>query len=286
MIEEDGLESCGMLTLTVGQDDGYGRFEQVKDAAEASFRIHALMRRVLPGLFSRAVIVSERHKSGAIHFHLLGSLASREDIRTGFDFDAVKRGDYRSASKYLRGVWKMLRETLPEYGFGRAELTPVRKTGAEVASYVSKYIEKNIGSRTTDDKGKKLVRYMGWKKLQLKPNEFSWATPRASAWRKSARSLASLAGVKERAECSPAFGPRWAFHLSRVMNAAAGNSDNDCLEALENFATRERCRALILERTSRETFTRLRRAETYRNPLAKPWTYRSPNQRAQASLQL
>jgi hypothetical protein len=55
--------------------------------------------------------------SGRIHYHLLVVMA--QDIPTGFDFAAVKGGDYRSASEYLRKEWKFWRETAPKYGFGR-----------------------------------------------------------------------------------------------------------------------------------------------------------------------
>ena len=68
-----------------------------------------------------------------------------EDIRTGFHFAAVKRGDYRSASAYLRREWRFWRATAPKYGFGRTELLPIKKTAEGVAKYVGKYIAKHIG---------------------------------------------------------------------------------------------------------------------------------------------
>jgi hypothetical protein len=69
------------------------------------------------------------------------------DIRTGFDFAAVKRGIYRSASDYLPREWKFWRETAPKYGFGRTELLPIKKTAEGVAKYVGKYVAKHIGQR-------------------------------------------------------------------------------------------------------------------------------------------
>src|SRR4051812_32062127 len=80
-----GLESIGFGTLTVG-DQGPEGFKQVKDSAEASRRINNLNRRLLADLFTRWIVVTERHKSGAIHFHVLGCLRGNPDIRTGLDF--------------------------------------------------------------------------------------------------------------------------------------------------------------------------------------------------------
>jgi hypothetical protein len=226
----ENLHCVGFLTLTVGdvvateepQLDGTiikrERFEQVFDAAEASRRINNLNRRVLADLFERSVIVTERHKNGAVHFHVVGILRGRPDIRTGFDFDAVKGRDYRSASLTLRCMWEHLRDVLPRYGFGRSELTPIRTTGEAIASYVSKYIEKNICNRLTSDKNKKLVRYLGWEKSQLKPNDFSWGTKRATEWRTRARRLASFVGITRKEDMQPAFGPRWAMIVTRLMN--------------------------------------------------------------------
>lgn len=177
--EPEFLNATGFLTLTVGDQVG-GKFQQVFDAAEASKRFNNINRRLLKKLFIRAIVVSERHKNGAIHFHLVGVLRGCPDIRSGFDFkafDAAKKARAKNrintgaeirykmaASPALSAFWKMLREELPKHGFGRAELTPIIKTGEAVACYVSKYIEKNICNRLAADKRKKLVRYIGdWK---------------------------------------------------------------------------------------------------------------------------
>ena len=212
------LNCTGFLTLTVG-DLVEGKFQQVFDASEASRRINNLNRRLLGDLFERAIVVTERHTNGAIHFHVLGVLRGRLDIRTGFDFAAVRRRDYRSASSALRGIWAMLREKLPRYGFGRAELTPIEKTGEAVACYISKYIEKNVCNRRADDKRKKLVRYVGWEKSQLKPNDFSWGTPNACRWRQNARGAASLVGVVEKDVWADLVGPRWGFFVTQKFQA-------------------------------------------------------------------
>jgi len=280
-IEEDGLNRTGFLTLTVG-DAGVFGFEKVKDSREASKRVHRLMRRFLPSIFRRGVIVTERDTAGDIHFHIIGTLTEDLDIRTGFNFEAVKRKDYRSASPELRAIWKRCREELPAFGFGRAELLPIRKTGAQAASYISKYVEKHIGNRTEDDKGKKLVRYFGWEKRHLKPNDFCWGTVRAAAWRSNAERLSALVGVNEFYEAAKCFGPRWAFKLNSLMNLLAGDDQSRCSEQLDNFATRQTARQLVL-REAGHRWVEKRSRENMRDPAAFrwKWIYRSPGERAQ-----
>jgi hypothetical protein len=216
MIKSGGLNSAGFLTLTLGNFGTDGKFHGIHDSGEASRRFNNLARRVLATLFEKSIVVTERHKSGAIHFHLLGILAGHPDIRTGFNFERVKKRDYRGVSDKLRGIWADLRKILPEYGFGRAELTPIKKTGEAVACYISKYIEKNVCNRLPQDKHKKLVRYIGWEKSQLKPNEFGWATARAAAWRGKTRECAGMLGISEPEQAAEAFGARWAWKISGI----------------------------------------------------------------------
>lgn len=238
MIRKAGIERCGFLTLTVG-DDGQDGFRQVWDASEASRRINNASRRLFPELFERWITVTERHKSGAIHFHLLVVMASGADIRSGFNFDAVRFGGATKASAPLRAVWEILRERLPGLGFGRAQLTPIEKSGSAVATYVAKYVEKNLFNRLPEDKGKKLVRYGGFER-HVKANDFGWCTARATAWRKKAEELAGLAGVSPgvagRDEVAQCFGPRWAFGLSRIMRVV----DDRPLPAFEWTSPHER----------------------------------------------
>lgn len=221
MVEEDGIETIGFLTLTVG-DHGAAGFRQVHDAEEASRRFNSLNTHLLKTLFKRAVVVTERHKSGAIHFHVVGSMVGGLQIRRGFDFERVKRRDYRSVCPDLRAIWAMLRERLPEFGFGRAELTPIRTTGAQIASYVSKYVSKNLDARRPEDKGKRLVRYIGWSKEQLKPKEFGWASAPARQWRAKARQAAAVVGCYTPEECAERWGPRWAWILTESWTRICG----------------------------------------------------------------
>jgi len=237
LIEEEGIETVGFLTLTVGDDTDKG-FRQVWSVDEGSKRMHSLISGFLSETFSRAVIVSERHASGAIHFHLI--VACGVDIRSGFDFEAFLRarnarkggepdGDAErlysaSATPGLRYLWSLLRERLQGYGFGRAELTPVYSKGEALSRYVSKYVEKNLFNRRDEDKGKRLVRYMGWGGSQLKPNDFCWVTPKACEWRRKAEAIAAVGGMV-RADVALGLGPKWGWRVSKIMAAVAKPED-------------------------------------------------------------
>jgi len=221
------LNSTGFLTLTVGDRIG-GGWVGVHDFAEASRRVNSLRVRVLSDLFLCACIVSERHKSGAIHFHLVGALRSGANIRKGFDHAAVARRDYRTVSGELRAIWKALRDVLPGYGFGRAELTPIRTTGEAIACYLAKYVGKHVGNRRAEDVGKKLVRYIGMQGAHLKASDFGWASAGAGAWRRAMAMIGQRLGVAwpdyGRAESDGLFaeliGPRWAYLLTRILAGA------------------------------------------------------------------
>lgn len=249
-----GLGSIGFATFTVGDENpDTGRFEPLLDRDEANRRWNNLNRHVISRIFSKCIVVTERSPApkNYLHFHVLGVMIGDIDIRTGLDFDAVRRRDYRSVSPALRSIWEDLRDTLPDYGFGRAEVLPVKKTGDAVASYVSKYIEKNICNRLKSDFRKKLVRYIGFKKTQLKPNEFEWNGERAVAWRAKARALFDVAGCKlpdrdvpipasfegisregrdmirpkqfDGTEAKNKFGPRWAFMATGIWTDIFGD---------------------------------------------------------------
>lgn len=150
-----GLERVGFLTLTFP--------DQVKDIREAQRRFNCLATGVLNEQFQGWAKVVERHKSKALHHHVLVGVSS--DIRTRkggggpVDFEAFQRRDYRTANEALRELWAFWRRTAPKYGFGRTELLPIKSTAEAVSKYVGKYIAKHIGQRDELDKGVRLVSY-------------------------------------------------------------------------------------------------------------------------------
>ena len=206
LAEKFGIETLGFLTLTFA--------DHVLDGREAQRRFNSLATHVLRSRYRAHIRVIERQKSGRIHYHLIVALSS--DIRTGADFDAFARGDYRSASPALRSEWSFWRSTAREYGFGRTELLPVKSTHEGIARYVGKYISKHIGNREERDKGLRLVEYS--RSARMANTRFAWATAGAAEWRAKVRTFASMLSVARRAplhdlsDITRLLGPRWAYH--------------------------------------------------------------------------
>jgi len=213
----------GFLTLTVG-DQKKRKFVQVWDALEASRRMNSLLTGWLRGLFLRSIIVTERHKTGAIHFHLV--VETRAELQTA-------GGKWTPA---LKSIHRKLRERLPGYGFGRAELTPLKKAAGAVATYLAKYVAKSMIARRDEDVGRRLVRYSGWEKSHLKPNEFGWFIRSSVEWRERIDTAVRICGFSDchtdaREEVRDCYGPRWAFRLTRALaHAERGMVTDDVRE--------------------------------------------------------
>jgi hypothetical protein len=164
------------------------------------------------------VVVVERHKSGRIHHHLVVVLPC--DIRTGFDFGAVARGDYRSANAALRAEWAFWRRTAPLYGFGRTELLPVKSTSEGISKYVGKYLAKHHWHREEADKGARLVRYSG--AARAGSTRFSFFSPKANLWRRKLAQFANRLGFAGDEEgflawARQEYGPKWAHVLGESI---------------------------------------------------------------------
>lgn len=229
-----GSETIGFLTLTFP--------ERIKNRAVASRKFNSVLNR-LRERYRCGVSVSERHKSGAIHFHLV--VATGKDIRGEVDFSAAfpsseqlraagegnkRRPDYSTVQPQLRAEWHWLRVNLKRYGFGRHQLQPMRKNAEALARYVGKYISKGWTARTPDDKGARLVNYFGiWSAKNLRRASPPWSarhgglTPRARAWRECCRQIEIACRLQGRplplhdlkSEC----GKRWAIAFTRTIRA-------------------------------------------------------------------
>ena len=175
-VERWGLERTGFLTLTFA--------DHVLDSKEAQRRMNSLTTHVLRPRYGGAIRVIERQESGRIHYHVLIDVGV--DIRTGFDFAAIERQDYRSASPALRSEWGFWRRTAKAYRFGRTELLPILSTAECVGRYVGGYIAKHLEVREKRDQGVRLVSYIGARVATVK---FAWAGGRAVEWRKGLGSL-------------------------------------------------------------------------------------------------
>ena len=182
MCDDYGVERIGFLTLTFA--------EHITSAKESQRRYNSLRSGVLHDQYPAIIRVLERQKSGRVHYHLLVVLDT--DIRTGFDFEAAKQRDYRSACQELKQQWSFWRKTAKQYGFGRVELLPIKSTREAIARYVGKYISKHISQRLPEDRGLRLVEYSG--KGRIANTRFSWQTTGAKEWRRKLGSFAKLMG--------------------------------------------------------------------------------------------
>jgi hypothetical protein len=214
----------GFLTLTFK--------ENVVDFKEASRRFDNLRKKLLNensnfGIWIRA---TERQKRGAVHYHLV--IETKEDIKTGFDWTLyrhalnskkpgqrrkLEREAFRTANPYLRSLWKLLRESMEKYGFGRSELLPIRSTAEAMSFYLGKYISKHIGAREKRDKGIRLICYsQGWVKNSVK---LSWYNENSIKWRQNVQKFVNYyfgpISNRQTAEMvlTMNLGSRWAWHF-------------------------------------------------------------------------
>lgn len=196
MAEKFGAEKIAFLTLTCGDTGPSGEFQKISTRRESSRRFNSLLTNVIRERYQCGVVVTERHRDGGIHFHLVCVVGG--DIRSGIDFEkcfparacvCVRRGDFSSGQKHigarvraseatcgacgreiadyttaparLRLEWKFWRENASKFGFGRCQMQPMRKDGEALGYYVAKYISKDFTHRHEDDKGGRCVRYFG-----------------------------------------------------------------------------------------------------------------------------
>ena len=204
MANKYGLENLGFLTLTFPTN--------ITLMSEAQKRFNSLNSNFLNSHYIAHVAVKERHKSGRIHFHLVVVLD--DDIRTGFDFEAVAKKDYKSANKRLKKEWTILRMTVKKYGFGRTELLPIKSTAEGISRYVGKYISKNIQERPDEDKGTRLVNYSG--DSRTANTRISLVNQGSSNWRHKCKLFAEnqsdYYGFEINSEnISSVLGMRWAY---------------------------------------------------------------------------
>lgn len=218
-INKYGLKNIGFLTITLEEHLGW---RNEKEWREAQRRFHSLMSGYFRKHFTAWIAVLEpQYKNGwRIHWHLLIYVGF--DIRTGFDFEAVGKRDYRSASPALRALWKELREKLPLYGFGRAELLPLKKDAEAVAVYLGKYLSKDgwRAALSQDFKARRVRYSHGWTVANMC---WSWNNTGGRKWRKSLRRFAEAMGCYDLGQFQSLakimFGPRWAYYLRPLIIA-------------------------------------------------------------------
>jgi hypothetical protein len=202
---------------------------KVYDIKEAQRLFNSFANWVRPR-FPDAIVGVHRGKDGFVHFHYV--VVAPVDVRTGFDFEAVKRKDYASVSPWLRREWAAWREvtnynglrdgrhqdgqgrTIPaaDYpGIGRCELVPIRTTAKQAGRYLASYIGKGSVMRYFEDKGARLVRY--WGDSRCVWGQFAWCGPRS--WLQRAQ-MRQCALIEEKCaspeEMREKYGRHWWFH--------------------------------------------------------------------------
>jgi len=215
--EKYGIENVAFLTLTFRQN--------ITCPKEAQRRLNSLFTNVIKPRYGDYVGVFERQHKGRIHYHLL--VTTGFDVRTGFDFEAVKKQDYRSASAALRKEWAFWRKAAPKHGFGRTELMPIFSTAEGIGRYVGKYISKNIEQRgyahvlgdmkKDQDKGVRLVRYSNGARAGT--NRFMFVSEGSAAWRRKVALFAEIVSISNGGcvvldldDVKDNCGSSWAYH--------------------------------------------------------------------------
>lgn len=223
LANKHGIERLGFLTLTfVGN---------VEDPKEGQRRFNSLATNLLRKHFTEYLCVVERQKRGAIHYHLI--VVCEKDIRTGVDFDGLARRDYRSASKYLRLLWKVLRESMPLYGFGRPELLPIKSTASGISNYVGKYLTKASAYRGEHMKGARLIRYS--QRWAVAKGQIAWVSTGARQWRQRVAQFAAATGCHDLEALRRKHGRYWAMSLAATLTdlEAAGEDFEAFCEELK-----------------------------------------------------
>lgn len=222
-VQTFGLNNVGFLTLTFR--------DNVEDNKEASRRYKSLEHNFLAKEFGERLLVKERQKRGAWHYHLL--VDCKKDIRTGFDFDAIKDRNYKSASPDLRVIWSRLRMGLRKYGFGRHELLPIKTNDEAISKYVGKYLSKHVNARTDQDKGVRLFSCSAG--FAKSVTSMAWNSDGSKEWRRKVSKFADIVNVKNEIEIARRYGAKWAYHLQPLINAVDDLSPYAIPEMALNF---------------------------------------------------
>jgi len=141
--------------------------------------------------------------------------------------EAIKRQDYKSAGPALRAEWSYWRNVCPKYGFGRHELLPVKTTAEGIARYVGGYVAKHIDQRELEDKGARIVRFIGFKPGHRHfYSNCSLLTVGSWAWRQKLGAWCKRQDIETLWQLKEIFGVRWAHLLQdEILNEPVETSN-------------------------------------------------------------
>ena len=235
LIARVGLERVGFVTLTTP--------DNCTDRSEGVRRYRAFDAGLLRPHGIESICVPERQRRGAIHFHL--AAAFPWDIRTGFDFAAlrnaaaIKREHYLgggkwtpgkldefkrwervyidSANQRLRQWWRDVREfneSRKSAGFGRCETLPILSNAAALARYVGAYVTTAVGARHAGDKGMRTVRYRLVERTAS--CRWAWQDGNGRMFRRGIELLELIHG-QDSVEFEWVYGPKWQWRWRRII---------------------------------------------------------------------
>lgn len=253
-ISSIGLNRVGFLTLTFA--------DNVTDYKEASRRFNNLNRRFISEYFGAWCLVKEEQKRGAWHYHIL--IDCLVDIRTSFDFNSyimaqqIREAGFKSGLKWkdyaplvkpyekayidsaptsLRKIWRLMNESMANYGFGRCEMMPIQTTIEAAARYVGKYCSKHIENRSEGSKGIRLTAYSkGFLKSSTK---FQWNTDGAKLWRKHVEMFTGYLGCKDQNALAQKLGAKWAFKYEFLIHDIENYTKNAVLFFIDSHSNND-----------------------------------------------
>jgi len=226
MINRYGTNRVVLCTLTFA--------ENLRCAKKAQERFKSINTHLLNELFVAHVTAFHRgSKRGRPHYHLIA--VTREDVRTGFDFDAWRallahvhlfgrhNARYRqlcapvfaSANPALKAIWKTFRDRAAGYGFGMVETYPVRSNAEAVGRYVGSYVRVGAENRQWRDKGMRTIRYSLPAGERIASARFSWVYGPGRAWRQGCAAWALITGIDQNGldGFAKQWGSKWARQL-------------------------------------------------------------------------
>ncbi len=237
MASDYGLEHLGFFTLTFADDL---QWTNEADWREAMRRWDSFNSNVVRRLFLAWVCVAEPQDSGRIHFHLV--VVCHEDIRTGTDWKLLKRKKWwRATNENLHALWRELNPKyggcLGRYGFGRAELLPVRTDQHAIANYVGGYLVKAFQNNENWQHRFKARKVRASKSCQKYSSMvWRWRGGKDAEWRAKLKMFCEMVGVSFD-ELPDVFGKKWAYHLRehvRTLNVSVVQSCKREVEVWRN----------------------------------------------------
>ena len=228
MVEKHGLERVGLLTLSFGvPGSGRGSLEtfllreQAKDLEFVQGRWHSFCSNVVMKRYQDWICILEPHKDGVWHLHVV--VATKEDIRTGTDVETLsnyKLPYWMRRGKHLRNEalaaeWKVLRETVCKYRFGRVELLPIKKTKEAFARYLGKYLTKTF-NLIPPGRRHRLIRYSRGVGRHFSMR-FSIHSLGNLLYRTRLRLAAAMLDFRDYSLFADCFGPRWNYYLRDII---------------------------------------------------------------------